>query len=257
MNREKYSKFLQVLSVGLSLKLILIGSLPMRVQAKSIDFSSDSSIPTNLSASVTFDPPGNGKPKDTVGGASRDAGLCPQDAVNSGPSITPVMPTNDRALTVADRPTFFVYIPQTSAPKAMFVLRDDNEDYYYKTTLPIPSKAGIVSFKLPADAPAMESGKSYKWSFVLMCSSEIRPDSPWVEGEIQRVEANGTENATLNNLSPVERAAIYGKNGIWYDTIASLAEQRRSQPDNLTLATNWENLLKSVGLDAIANQPLL
>jgi hypothetical protein len=165
------------------------------------------------------------------------------------------MPSNEQALTVADHPTFFVYIPQTSAQKAMFVLRDDNEDYYYKTTLPISSKAGVVSFKLPADAPALKSGKSYKWSFVLMCTAEIRPDSPWVEGEIKRIEPNS--GGTLDNLPPLERAALYGKNGIWYDTLASLAEERRLQPDNLTLATNWENLLKSVGLGAIANQPLL
>lgn len=256
MTREKYRRSIQVLSVGLSLKLILIASLPIRVQAQSIDRNSDNSFPSNVMARVTFDPPGNGKPNDTVGGASRDAGICPQDAVNPGPSVTPVMPSNHQALTVAEHPTFFVYIPQTSAQKALFVLRDDNEDYYYKTTLPMPSKAGVVSFKLPADAPALKSGKNYKWSFVLMCSAEIRPDSPWVEGQIQRIEPNST-NGTLDNLSPLERAAVYGKNGIWYDTLASLAEERRSQPENSTLAADWENLLKSVGLGAIANQPLL
>ncbi|MCP2731428.1 DUF928 domain-containing protein [Limnofasciculus baicalensis] len=255
MNRENYRRSLQVLSVGLSLKLILIASLPIRVQAQSIDTTSGNSFPSNAIASVTFDPPGNGKPRDTVGGASRDSGICPQDAVNPGPAVTPVMPINEQALTVAEHPTFFVYIPQTSAQKAMFVLRDDNEDYYYKTTLPIPTKAGVVSFKLPADAPALKSGKKYKWSFVLMCTAEIRPDSPWVEGEIQRIEPKS--GGTLDNLSSLERAALYGKNGIWYDTLASLAEERRSQPDNLTLAANWENLLKSVGLGAIASQPLL
>lgn len=255
MNRENYRRSLHVLSVGLSLKLILMASLPIGAQAQSIDTTSGDSFPSNAIASVTFDPPGNGKPKDTVGGASRDAGICPQDAVNPGPAVTPVMPSNEQALTMAEHPTFFVYIPQTTAQKAMFVVRDDNEDYYYKTTLPIPTKAGVISFKLPADAPALKSGKNYKWSFVLMCSAEIRPDSPWVEGEIQRIEPNS--GRTLDNLSPLERAAIYGKNGIWYDTITSLAEERRSQPDNVTLAANWENLLKSVGLGAIASQPLL
>jgi hypothetical protein len=214
-------------------------------------------IPTLSLVSVTFDPPGDGKPDDTAGGASRDGGTCPEDARAIGPSITPLKPANYQGLTVAEHPTFFVYVPQTSAKKALFVLKDEKEDYFYQKTIPIPRTAGIVSFRLPDEAPAIKIGKTYQWSLIMICGEAIRPDNPGVEGKIQRIEANPELLRQLKNLSPLERAALYGKNGVWYDTLASLAEQRRSQPNDSTLAATWEKLLKSVGLEAIATQSLL
>jgi hypothetical protein len=91
----------------------------------------------------------------------------------------------------------------------------------------------------------------------MMCGETIRPDNPTVEGRIQRIAPNPALSSQLKSLSAVERAALYGKNGIWYDTLTSLAQQRRSQPKDSTLAATWEKLLKSVGLEAIATKPLL
>ncbi|MBD0345660.1 MAG: DUF928 domain-containing protein [Coleofasciculus sp. Co-bin14] len=44
---------------------------------------------------------------------------------------------------------------------------------------------------------------------------------------------------------------------MWYDAIISLADLRRSQPGDLTVASTWKELLRSVGLEAIATKPLL
>ena len=167
------------------------------------------------------------------------------------------MPTSNHGLTTVERPTFLDYVPQTSAQKAFFSLKDKDENYYYQTTLPIPETPGIVSFKLPADAPALEIGKSYQWSFVTICGERLAVDDPRVEGHIQRIELNTQLSSQLKNLSPLERAALYGSDGIWYETVATLAQLRQSQPNDLTLAATWENLLKSVGLEAIATKPLL
>ena len=240
----------RLFSVSLSLKLMLLAGLPILVSAPSAG-----ALPITTVASVTFEPAGDGVPDDSAGGASRDGGICSQDT-QVGPSVTPLRPASHAELTVAEHPTFFVYVPQTSANKALFVIKDQAENYYYEKTLPISRTAGIVSFKLPNDAPALEIGKTYQWSFVVICGEAIRPDNPGVEGRIQRVAANPALSQ-LKSLSPLERAALYGKNGIWYDTLTSLAEQRRSQPNDSTLAATWEKLLKSVGLEAIATKPLL
>jgi hypothetical protein len=247
---------LQCLSIGLSLKLVLISGLVTGVQAQSALAQPDKAT-LNSFVTVTFQPRGRGKPRDTAGGASRDGGICPVDSAPMSSSVTLLSPISDEGLTLAEHPTFFIYSPQTSAQKALFVLKDEKEDYLYQKTISIPRTAGIFSFKLPADAPAMEVGKNYKWSFVMMCGEAIRPDSPGVEGQIRRVALDAALTNQLKSLSPLERAALYGKNGIWYDTLTSLAEQRRSQPQDTTLAATWENLLKSVGLEAIATKPLL
>ena len=240
----------------LFLELLLTAVLPTQVHAQLANGTSGKTLSSRSALQVTFDPPKDGQPDDSAGGASRGGGICPQDAKVGSP-ITPLMPANRYGLTVADHPTFFVYVPQTSAQKALFVLKDKNEDYYYHKTLSLPSTAGIISFTLPTDAPAIEIGKRYQWSFVMICGEAIRPDSPGVKGQIQRIEPNQGLLSQLKNLSPLERAALYGNNGIWYDTLTSLAQLRREQPGDSTLRANWEELLRSVGLGAIATKPLL
>lgn len=247
----------------LSLALLLIGelafiaTLPTPLWAQTVSVTPSTTIPRRSVVRVTFDPPGEGTPSDTAGGASRDGGICPEDAQAISPPITPLKPVHHSGLTVAEHPTFFVYVPQTVAQKAVFVLKDKDEDYFYEKTISIPRTAGVVSFKLPDDAPAIESGKTYQWSFVMICGQAIRPDSPAAQGQIQRIEPKPELLGQLKNLSPLERAALYGKNGLWYDTLASLAEQMRSQPNDSTLISTWEKLLQSVGLEAIATKPLL
>jgi hypothetical protein len=241
----------------LSLELLLTAVLPTQVHAQFANASSGKTPSSHSALQVTFDPPKDGQPDDSAGGASRDSGICPQDAKAVGSPVTPLMPANRHGLTVEDHPTFFVYVPQTSAQKALFVLKDKNEDYYYNKTLSLPRTAGIISFTLPTDARAIEIGKRYQWSFVMICGEEIRPDSPGVKGQIQRIEPSQALLSQLKNVSPLERAALYGKNGIWFDTLTSLAQLRREQPGDSTLRANWEELLRSVGLGAIATKPLL
>ncbi len=248
---------LMLFSGSLSLGLTLVPLLPVQAEVPSRLAIQNPALPSHSVFQVTFEPPGDGRPDNTAGGASRDSGQCFHDARGSQPTITPLMPTTNRGLTVVERPTFFVYLPQTSAQKAFFTLKDKDESYYYQATLPMPETPGILSYKLPADAPALEIGKSYQWSFVTICGERLAVDDPRVEGQIQRIELNKEFSSHIKNLSPLERAALYGADGIWYDTVATLAELRQAQPHDLTVAATWENLLKSVGLETIATKPLL
>lgn len=244
-------------SIALSVELVLTTVLPIRAQEPLNRIPGNLNLPSSLVTQVTFDPPGRGEPDDSAGGASRDGGKCAQDVERLSPSVTPLKPANQQGLTVAERPTFFVYVPETSAKKAFFTLKDQTEDYYYQTTFPLPKSPGIFSFQLPSEAPPLAVGKSYQWTFVTICGEKLAVDDPSVQGQIQRIEPNPHLTNQLKNVSPLERAALYGAKGIWYDTVATLAELRRSQPHNSTLAATWENFLKSVGFGAIATQPLL
>ena len=244
------SCLLTIFSITLSLGMVTTTGLATQVQALPLPGGRGTTV------NVTFDPPEEGEPKDTSGGASRDGGTCPQDSKALKPYVTLLMPATNHGLTAKEHPTFFVYVPQTSAQKAFFSLQDENNNHHYQTSLPITGKPGVVSFRLPADAPALKIGTNYKWSFVLMCKNVLRPDSPRVEGRIRRMEPNPALISQIKNAAPLERAALLGSDGIWYDTLAVLAELRRSQPDDLTLVATWEKLLNSVGLNAIATKPL-
>jgi len=255
MNTKNTPLTLRLFSVVLS--LVTLPSWSTQAQTKLALVHLGQTLPSSSSVQVTFEPPDNGRPNNTVGGASRDGGLCPQDPLVSGPSLTPLIPTTKYGLTVAQRPTFFVYVPQTSAQKVFFSLEDEKKNHHYQITFSITGNPGVVSFQLPANAPTLKVGQSYKWSFVILCGNVLRPDSPGIEGWIRRVELNPVLRSRLEKSNSLERAAFYGKDGIWYDTLTALAEAWRSPTPDSTVVANWEQLLKSVGLEAIATQPLV
>ncbi|MEQ9237863.1 DUF928 domain-containing protein [Coleofasciculus sp. E2-BRE-01] len=197
---------LAFLSVGLFLKLLLVSSLAVSLRAET--------IPLSETASATFIPDRKGAPKDSAGGASRDGGVCPNDTSELGTSVTPFQLATNHGFTVAERPTFFVYIPPTVAQDAVFILKDETEEYFYQKTVSLPNQRGLVSFKLPLDAPTLEIGKTYQWSFLLICGQSLRPDSPKVEGQIQRIQPDPALLSKLQPWSPVDRAAFYGEESI-------------------------------------------
>ena len=256
MVRTKFFRPLTLLSVALSLELAIASSWPAPAPAQSKPSSSNPTATRRASGRVTFDPPGNGKPQETAGGASRGT-QCAQEQATLGGCVTLLLPTTLEGLTAAERPTFFAYLPETSAKQVFFSLVDENKNTQYQTKIDLKAGGGIVSFQLPADAPVLQVGKNYQWSMIVIGPQGLRPDSPAVQGSVRRVELNPTLKAQLEMATPLERAALYGKQGIWFDTLASLAEVRRSQPSDASLTANWQELLTSVGLDAIAAKPLL
>ena len=54
-----------------------------------------------------------------------------------------------------------------------------------------------------------------------------------------------------------DRTAIYAASGLWYDALDELVSLRMAQPGDEGLLQQWSNLLTSVNLGALANQPLL
>ena len=55
----------------------------------------------------------------------------------------------------------------------------------------------------------------------------------------------------------MELPALYAQAGIWYEALATLAELRRSKPNDSVLISAWESLLQSVGLDTVAKEPII
>ena len=219
--------------------------------------SSESSHISNKSARVTFVPPQRNAPRETRGGASRGEVCASNSATNSPQSLKLLVPIQSSyGLTSSDRPTFFAYVPATSARKLFFSLKDETGEVHYQTNIPITGKGEVVSFTLPETTSALEMGREYEWGIALLCSGKLRPDSPFASGWIQKVALPASLTSQLTTTSPLDRAALYGKSGIWYDALATLAHLRQEQPTDPTLESNWKEFLGSAGLEAIAAEPL-
>lgn len=200
-------------------------------------------------------PSREGFPGRRVGGGTR-GGNC----FASTQKLTALVPKSNLGLTVSPYPTFFFFIPQTISPQTVeFVLLDDNEHQIYRTTFISSGASGIINLSLPAKSglPPLATGKNYHWYFSIVCNPANRVEDIFVEGWIQRVELNPVLAIKLQNSSLQERIKLYISADLWHEALVTLAQLRRDRPSDSSIAANWIKLLKSVGLDKIAQQPLI
>ena len=221
-----------------------------------VTHAQDSSQKIATAFDITFDPPNDSQPRATKGGASRGS-QCAIDSQEVALPFIPLLPTTNHGLTTVSHPTLIAHIPETSAGSVFLSLQDENEEEVYQTILPIGNQSGIVSLDIPQEAPALQIGKTYKWSFALMCDNKLRPDSPIIEGYIERIQPEIELTAKLEEANSIEKAALYGKAGIWYDTVATLVQLRQAKPQDRELTNAWDNILNSVGLQKVANVKLM
>ncbi|MDY6940587.1 MAG: DUF928 domain-containing protein [Cyanobacteriota bacterium] len=251
MTRKTFTLSLISLTIGASLGLFSAPGMSVPTSERS-----------NLSIEIAgnewnaFTPPdGLGTPGRREGGGTR--GDCPAGVARN--ALTALVPETTAGATILDRPEFLFYLPASSGVlEVEFVLLDDLDNAVYTKTLTAPSQAGIVTIDLKEDsAPALEVGQSYHWYFSAICNPNDRSADIHVEGWIERVDAEQTEVKTDATTSASEKVTIYTEASIWYDAIAVLAEQRRSYPNDANLEAQWQQMLASVGLDEIADIPLI
>ncbi|MEG3847171.1 DUF928 domain-containing protein [Microcoleus sp. herbarium19] len=212
------------------------------------------SPPILLSQNVNFQPPDVIAPENRQQGTPKGS-ACPRDL-----SIIPLMPPTNIGLTVAESPTVFAYISPNSIP-IEFTLQTDDEKLteVYQTTFKV-DKPGIVEVSIPKKGSSqnfLEVGKRYQWWFVTVCNPGERAGEYSFKGFVKRIEPQETLKKDLANPDPMARAIAYAKNGIWYDTISTLAQMRRQAPDDPMLKAEWTQLLQSQKLESIADQPLV
>ena len=234
--------------------------------------------------------PGGGRPGRTVGGGSnafpapdevapgsrtgersRSRGGCPRvttpltalmpvtKATSSGQSTSTTTTTTESVygLTVAERPTFWFYVPYplTSSRPVEFVLQDENGNDVYQTQFTESGTVpGVVGLQLPPTVDPLEVGKRYRWFFLIYCNPE---EPTFVEGWVERVELNPTLKNQLDQATtPQQKATVYAEAGVWFEAVTTLAELRRQKPNDQALNAQWLELLQSVDLEAIATEPV-
>ncbi|WP_166482142.1 DUF928 domain-containing protein [Scytonema sp. UIC 10036] len=231
---------------------------------------------------ITFTPPPNqGAPRQATGGASRGNLFTPVSGkgaprqatggasrvgndydnvfikVKSPTSLIALLPETFYGTTVSERPTILVYVPPSNAEEAVFSLKDEAGKMQYQMKIPVAGKFGVIAVKLPVHAPALAVGKNYQWFLALKVNGQLSPSTPYVDGWVQRIQPNAELATVMQQKDALKQAAALGKNGVWYDCVATLATLRTAQPANAILTKQWTELLSSVSLKEIATVPLL
>lgn len=250
--------FLSLLSL---LTLVsFLSPLGVQAQLRQTPLAQKKSEPRRISQLI-FRPPNRGSPARTSGGATRSTasdGATGARCLTGEKTLSSLIPPQSLPLTVAEHPTFFWYVPPSTARLAEFILLDQEYQIVYETTFALPDRSGIVSFSLPTnELPPLKTGKMYHWFFALLCNTEDQSRNPFVDGWIERTEISPTLKQRIEQVAPSERPALYAEAGIWQDALTSLVELKLLSPNDLTLTRDWKELLQSVELDAIADEPLV
>jgi hypothetical protein len=193
-------------------------------------------------------PRSQGLPGRTQGGATRIGigerqGAC-QNVKNQ---LVALVPKDETGVTLLDYPTLGFVLPKTGPTKAEFRMRDGRFNVIYHTTFDVSGGGGVVRVTVPKDGVALAVGENYSWDFALACEEDRSADLR-TSGMIQRVK---TEESWVKRLKgkKMERAALLAQEGIWYDAMGSLLEMREEDPDNVGVKKEWEELVRSVGLE--------
>ncbi|HEY9669025.1 MAG TPA: DUF928 domain-containing protein [Coleofasciculaceae cyanobacterium] len=211
---------------------------------------------------VTFPPTEDvGAPRSAGGGGTRGGGGSVEACVKSKtPPLTVVAPNNNLWTTVSATPTLFWYVPPNNAESANFEIYDSFDDdnvALYQTNLPLKGTGGVVKLSLPPTV-SLEPGKTYRWRLRLVCDTEGGGLDQTVGGVIKRTELSSAQKSQVATArQPLQKVEAYAKAGVWQETLMTLAQLRHDRPNDRTIEKAWKELLNSVGLNAIADQPLV
>lgn len=247
------------------LSIFLAGAYAQRIKG----FEPDPRNPTpgsSLGGGVRglFDPPvGEPEPTVTLGGGRRSSdGKCPKDrnvqtkddkaSEALEQQLIPLLPTSKFGITYSSNPKFYAYVPKTSAVAVVFTLENHDGKGLDQKRINLTNTPSIVGIQF--DKP-LEIGQDYKWLVSVVCVADD-PEDTFSEGIVRRVKPNLALIGKLEKASEIERVDLYAKSGIWYDALAILAKLRLVQPIDPALKAMWINLLKSSGLESLANTPI-
>ncbi len=225
------------------------------------------------SASIRFNPPpppDRGVPGNRGEGASRGdctgldlplTALVPsyEQHLNQGADETAI--TQVWGLTSVEQPSFWFYVPynQSSVQAIEFVLQTEHNKTIHRAEISVPPVPGIVRVQLQNTTAFLENNKLYHWFFKVRvaCNPKQSVTLDYVEGWVQRMNLDASLRQQLKQSSPQQQAAIYAKNGIWYDALTSLAELRMAGSQDSGLTEEWKNLLKVIKLEKMVTKPLI
>ncbi|MDY6940813.1 MAG: DUF928 domain-containing protein [Cyanobacteriota bacterium] len=199
-----------------------------------------------------FEPPPVGAP-----GNRQDAGSRGASCGFSTLRFLALVPETNVGLTLAERPTFWLYVPCTGGEIEFELLDEETGETVYLTTFDVTDGPGIISMPVPEAAPSLETDKMYRWLFHFW--SDNPENLAFVSGVVIREPLTTELKAELEDATPLERMAIYGKNGLWYDMLAEIGQGYRDNPQDEAFTVNWEALLQNpvVGLEDLLSEPLV
>ncbi|HEY9837382.1 MAG TPA: DUF928 domain-containing protein [Vampirovibrionales bacterium] len=183
-----------------------------------------------------------------------ETNACNLGAMATDPSFMPLLPPNENQIsTVQGLPSFFFYIPETSAQNAEFLLLNDRNQILYKLRFAITGNSGIIRLQLPGfiNLEPLDFENIYSWSFTIICNPISPSQNLTLAGTVQRLPLSGNLATQLQQASPSNYPQIYAEAGFWMDAFSSLADISLLPLEDGSNQTQWDTLLQFMGLESL------
>lgn len=124
---------------------------------------------------------------ETMGGATRGNQCLLGEISRTEAAKSRLQPGTNVELTTEERPTFSMYVPETTARYASFSLENSARNQVYQTKVFLPRKGGVININMPLREEALEVGENYRWFLEIHCAPGFNPDNPIVDGGMLRI----------------------------------------------------------------------
>ncbi len=154
--------------------------------------------------------------------------------------------------TVSQHPVLWIYVPESSAVSYTLWLQDADRNLVYERRFE-PEELGQariekLDFARLDGIPALGLGDRYRWFFELNCHDDDRSGDDTIGGQIERIAPPDGRLDDLRRFSPRNLVNAYGRRGLDFDQLATIAQLRREEPGDRDIAELWERLLRDAGL---------
>jgi hypothetical protein len=155
--------------------------------------------------------------------------------------MTALVPIDLKGDTTAEYPVFWFYIPDSleNINTIEFSVHDQEDTKtLYRTSVKLTKTPGIIGISLPSKAEnSLKLNQTYRWRLIVNCNQKVSSEKALeLIGFVTRVQQS--PNA-------------------WYDKLTNLATRVLADPQNPQVKKAWTELLKSVGLEKISQEPLV
>jgi len=198
---------------------------------------------THLSSQIIASPPtppgtGTSEDKRTPGGTRGD---CKLTNNQTDKPLTALVPKDLKGETTAEYPVFWFYIPD--APENINTIEfsvhnQDETKTLYRTSVKFTKTPGVIGIPLPSKPEySLQLNQSYRWRLMVRCDQKVS-------------SGNDLEITGLVTRVPQSPNA-------WYDQLTNLGKRYLAEPQNPEVKKAWVEMLKSVGLEELAQEPLV
>ena len=195
---------------------------------------------------LPYKPPLRGAPGGREGGGTRGLG-------EPLPTLVVLTPKDHTGLTVQEQPVLYWYLSQETKHTVEVTLADQQGiKPLLETRLNPPLQPGIQVVRLADYGIHLAPGVPYKWSVALVPDLTQRSQDVMSAGTIERIALSDELRKQLARANKTSAARLYAAAGLWYDTIAALAELIDAAPQDARLRQQRATLLEQEGLPEAA-----